>query len=110
MEPLYRIGYSVRHGSDYDPCEVSILSHVVSLLQKADENKRFTSIDKAKEFVDKRVSQLLSDDIIQRFYNIKRDVHKYNFDKVPCYYVMLRRINNDTEVLISIVPDKLDII
>lgn len=110
MKTLYRIGYSVTYGWDYYPVEVSILLNVVLLLKKADENKRFASIDKAKEFVDKRVSQLLSDDNIQRFYDIKRDVHKYNFDKVPCYYVMLRRINNDTEVLISIVPDKLDII
>lgn len=110
MKPLYRIGYSVRYGLDYDPCEVSILSHVVSLLGKADENKRFTSIDKALCLVNKRVNQLLSDSIMKRFYDIKRDVHKYDFDEVPCYYVMLRRINNDTEVLISIVPDKLDII
>lgn len=110
MKPLYRIGYAVRHGWDYDPCEVSILSHVVSLLEKADENKRFTSIDKAKEFVNKRVSQLLSEQCTWRYYDIKSDVHKYDFDKVPCYYVMLRRVNNETEVLISIIPDNLNII
>ena len=110
MKILFHIGYAVSHGCDYDPCEVSILSHVVSLLEKADENKRFTSIDKAKEFVNKRVSQLLSDDIMKRYYDIKSDVHKYDFDKVPCYYVMLRRVNNETEVLISIIPDRLDII
>lgn len=110
MKILFHIGYVVSHGWDYDPCEVSILSHVVSLLEKADENKRFTSIDKAKEFVNKRVSQLLSQECIWRFYDIKRDVHKYDFDKVPCYYVMLRRVNNETEVLISIIPDRLDVI
>lgn len=110
MKPLYRIGYSVCHGWDYDPCEVDILSCVVSLFEKADENKRFTSINKAKELVNKRVSQLLSEQMIWRFYDIKRDVHKYDFDKVPCYYVMLRHINNETEVLISIIPDNLSII
>lgn len=110
MKQLYRIGYSVCHGWDYDPCEVSILSHVVSLLERADENKRFTDINKAKEFVNKRVSQLLSEQCIWRFYDIKRDVHKYDFDKVPCFYTMLKRVDSETEVLISIIPDNLNII